>query len=293
MKKILYSLLIMISIVILTGCSSIGSKDAGSVESISMPEQKNITEDKVEVINEKDNIGNVDGTKIITTANIQLETLDYEKATKEIVNITSNLKGYISASNISYNSIIPNNQNARYASYSLKVPRENYNKLIEELKNIGNIVYSTTESMDVSNEYRDTEARVKALQIREDRLMDLLSKAQNLSDIIKLEQELNNVIYEKEMLTGNLNQIDDKVNYTQVNVELSEVDRYNQQIGVRDSFIDKIKNTFKGSINNLLIVLENLLLLIIWILPLLVIFIPIIILIIFIIKKGKIKRKEK
>ncbi|MGL6106503.1 DUF4349 domain-containing protein [Romboutsia sp.] len=87
------------------------------------------------------------------------------------------------------------NQNTRYANYQLKIPKNNVSKFIEEIRKYSNIVNTSTESIDVTTQYQDTESRIKVLKTREERLLELLKNAQNLSDTIKLEEALSDVIY--------------------------------------------------------------------------------------------------
>ncbi|MGL6104995.1 DUF4349 domain-containing protein [Romboutsia sp.] len=279
MKKIIAIIFPLILIMILTAC---GSKTVDSGVNLSTPQQKK------ESTNEKsmDSIEKED-SKIIVNTFLQLETTEFEKTVSEVQNLTNQLSGYIATSNISNTSIQTRNQNTRYASYQLKIPKDNVSKFIGEIKKYSNIVNTTTESIDVTTQYQDTESRIKVLKTREERLLELLKNAQNLSDTIKLEEALSDVIYEREKLQANLNKLNKDITYTAVNLDISEVDKYNSKINVKDSFFDKVVSTFVTSINYTLVLGERLILGVIGFIPLLVLFIPIILVTYFIIKKYK------
>ena len=94
-----------------------------------------------------------------------------------------------------------------------------------------------------------------------------MEKADKIEDIIKLENELNETIYEKENLIGEIKYMDDKISYTTIYLDVSEVDKYTTGETIETKFGEKIKNAFNNSIYYLKLTIENLIIILIYILP--------------------------
>ena len=84
------------------------------------------------------------------------------------------------------------------------------------------ISYSETAD-DVTLQYVDTESRIKALQVEQERLLELLSKAETMADLLEIEARLTDVRYELERYTANLRGLDNKVNYATVSLNIRQV----------------------------------------------------------------------
>src|SRR5699024_11780415 len=102
-------------------------------------------------------------------------------------------------------------------------------------------------------------------------IINLLKKNKKIKNILKIENELNNKINEKEGLICNIKYIDDKVSYSTVYLDISEVDKYTAKETPEDpnetKFGQKIKNAFNDSIYYIKLVFQNLIIVLIYILP--------------------------
>ncbi len=75
---------------------------------------------------------------------------------------------------------------------------------------------------NITEEYYDTDSRLKTAQIKLERLQELLSKADNMADIITIESAISDTEYEIESLSGTLRHYDALVDYATVSLTLSE-----------------------------------------------------------------------
>ncbi|HEY7342786.1 MAG TPA: DUF4349 domain-containing protein [Ktedonobacterales bacterium] len=73
---------------------------------------------------------------------------------------------------------------------------------------------------DVSNDYVDTTSRLKNLRTEQDRLLALLSKANNLSDTLAIEQRLTDVEGQIEQIEAHLNALNGQTTYYMVTITL-------------------------------------------------------------------------
>lgn len=215
---------------------------------------------------EKDEKSPLEPEKVITTIYMDFETTEFEKSSQSLNNAIKKHGGYVENSSVDYGQY-RNNKRYRNAFYVIRVPKDKVLDFKSELKGVGNISSESTNKEDVTKQYRDTESRLKVLEVKEERILALLSKAEKIEDIIKLEKELSEVIYEKEQLKTNLMNIDDKVDFSTLEINIREVEKLTTQDTVETKFSTKVKNVFNDSLYFFKRALEGLIILLVYILP--------------------------
>ena len=90
---------------------------------------------------------------------------------------------------------------------------------------IGNVTQKNESVEDVTLQYVDVESRKKALETEQERLMELLSSAENMEDLLAIESKLSEVRYELENYGSQLRMLDNQIDYSTVNVDVDEVER--------------------------------------------------------------------
>ena len=116
----------------------------------------------------------------------------------------------------------------------------------------------------------------------------LLKKADKMEDIIAIENQLSDIIHQKENLTKNILDMDDKVSYSIVSMNISEVEKLRNDITVKTTFAARISNAFSESLHTFKAFIEGFIIAIIYIWPFLLIGGLIVFLILrFIIKKRR------
>lgn len=226
--------------------------------------------------------------KIITTISINMQTKEFMETTDKLNSLIKKYKGYIEQSNISYNNYVYNTR-LKYSDYNIRIPRDNLDLFINELKEIGNIISENKNKQDITKQYRDSESRLRVLEIKEERILALLEKAEKMEDIIALENQLSDIIYEKEGFTANLMDMDDKVDYATVIFQLEEVAKLTASGNIKTSFLDKIKNAFNDSLYFFANTVESLLISFIYFSP----YLLIILIIVFVIYRIIRRRRNK
>ncbi len=162
--------------------------------------------------------------KLIRTGELEIESLDFEASLKALDLILSKLGGYIESSSITgVSKLSSGKQQMRNAGLTVRVPSKQFDAFLKESGSIGNVLRQTTGAQDVTDSYFDTEARLKSQQLMEQRLLDLLSKSDNVTDIVSLEKSLADTRYEIEKLTGTLRKWDALVEYSTFSVSIQEV----------------------------------------------------------------------
>lgn len=272
-RKLVYLMVLILSFsLIVSGCSAKKSESYDkATQDMAPTEPSRGIDDSVsesvemeEEIKEKYDL--IEPDKIITTVSISMQTKEFMDTVEKLNVLIGKYKGYIESSNISYNNYVYSS-GLKYSDYSIRIPRENLEKFKNELKEIGNIISENTSKVDITKQYRDTESRLKVLEVKEGRILDLLKKAEKMEDIITLENQLSNIIYEKENLTANIMDMDDKVNYSTVHFQLEEVAKLTPGENIKTPFWTKVGNAFKGSVYFFGRNIENLIISFIYFLP--------------------------
>lgn len=211
------------------------------------------------------------GRKIIKNYYVRLETKEFEEANSKILSKTSAAGGYVQSSHVSGTRILEGyDDEKRNASYTLRIPKEKSDSFINELGNIGNIQNKTQNAEEITDQYFDSEAHLKALKIQEERLLELLKKSGELSDILQIEKELSNVRYQIESFTGTLRKWDNLIDYSTISIDVVEVTELSVESPT--DFINQIKQGFIKSLNTLYKLIRYLIIAFVVMIPYIIVF---------------------
>ena len=169
---------------------------------------------------EMDSAGTTAGTKRIYTANLDLETTEFDTAVEEIAALTERSGGWFESSSLS-----SRGSGYRYSDYTVRVPVEQYRAFLSGAGELCHLLYKDEYVEDVSQVYYDTAGRLKTQQIKLERLQALLEKAEVMEDIITIESAISETEQRIDDLSGTLQHYDAKVDYATVYVSLREVGR--------------------------------------------------------------------
>lgn len=294
-KLVSIILSIFILLGVLAGCSA--SKSQSNVDMAVSPSAPRAEEAPMESPEFTGSHGLGSGSslepeKVITTIHLYFESIEFDKSNEELAKLIEKYKAYIEYSNISYNRYY-NSKNYRYGEFVIRVPKANITSFKTELSTIGNLTSENTSKQDVTKQYQDTESRLKVVEIKEERLLSLLEKAEKIEDIIAIENQLSEVIYEKESLKSSLITLDDKVDYTTVNLNIEEVDKTSNTETVETTFGTRIINALRNSLYSFRVSMENLIISLIYMIPFLVILAVIVYIAIRLAKKYRRNNQNK
>ena len=111
------------------------------------------------------------------------------------------------------------------ANSILTIPADKLEGFIEELSAMGTLTSKTIGSDDITNSYIDVESRIKALETEQEALLGILEKAENLSDVISLQDRLSVVRADLEALKALKQSYDEMVAYSEIAIDIREVER--------------------------------------------------------------------
>lgn len=157
--------------------------------------------------------------KLIKRANLVIEKSNIDEVDQLLLNLVERQQGYISNSRNWLNS---NKQ--KHFWFEIRVPVANFNLLVEELssKEYGQVISRSITTQDVTEEYMDLETRLKNLLAQEERYRSLLDIANEVEEILKIENELNRIRTEVEILQGRKNYLDNQISFSTITVEFRQ-----------------------------------------------------------------------
>jgi hypothetical protein len=160
--------------------------------------------------------------KIIYTANISLVVEDFAKAEQDLRQLVAEHNGYVINSEVQGTPGSP-----RFGQWKVRVPVEQFDTFRTAVSKLGELERTTTDSQNVTEEYYDTEARIKTQKAEEQSLLKLLEKSTGkLEDILAVRRELSRVREEIERHQGRLQLLTKLTAMTTVTIILRERGSY-------------------------------------------------------------------
>jgi len=156
------------------------------------------------------------GRKIIYDGWLSLEVSDVDVAADQIKSIAEEMGGYISQTSIS------KGDSVKTGSVTLRVPQADFYTVIERVELLGSLKNKNIGSEDVTERYVDLKARLENAQYEEKRLLEIMDKASQVSDMLEIERELSRIREQIEVYTGQLTYLESRVEYATITVTLSE-----------------------------------------------------------------------
>lgn len=256
MKKKLFSLLALLLVLSLAACggSSKNSAAADSSTPMDAPQAPSVNYDSAEMgwdiptmAEEGDfapepspdsSYGGVPANaKIIYTANLALETKEFDDASKALATLVADVGGYFESKTV-------NQGYYRSMDAVVRVPVANFTAFLDRAGETAHAVNRSEYLDDVSEAYYDQESRLTTQRVKLERLQELLGKAEDMADIITIESAISDTELEIEYLTGSLRKYDSQINYSTVTLSLSEVYRLSTDEEVPMTFGQRLASAF-------------------------------------------------
>ena len=195
--------------------------------------------------------------KLIYTAYINLQTLDFEKAEKEFADLVEANEGYFESSYVDRGTYYSEGGHI-YGSYTVRIPQKNYDVFLASVGETSHVVSINKNVTDIGMDYFDTETRLNTLRAKFDRLTELFNEATQMSDIISIESALADTQYEIDMYTSTLNRYDSLVDYSTVNVSIEQVERLGSGIDENEGFFASLLRNIVNGFNHFIDSIESL-----------------------------------
>ena len=161
-----------------------------------------------------------------------------------IVELVEELGGYIENS-----SHWTEANGRRRTSLVIRVPAEEFSRVLYAFDDeVAKVVSRSAGSHDVSEDYMDLSARLRNREVQEQRLLDIMEKAENVDEIMQVENELVRVRSEIERLIGRMRHYESVATLATLRIQLREAGSAMDDIA---NWWDDIRDAFVGSVRYL------------------------------------------
>ena len=154
--------------------------------------------------------------KIIRNASLILIVADPDQAIARIRQIVAAVSGaYIS------NSDIRDPESGLPTTLTLRIPSERFDAVITEAKSLAaEVLRDTVNSRDVTEEYADIDSQLRNLKATEEQYLLILTQADDVEDVLAVQDRLRSVRGEIELLQGRINLLDNQIGLSTLTIVL-------------------------------------------------------------------------
>ena len=180
--------------------------------------------------------------KVIKQGDISFETSDAKKTRAAIEQAVIDHKGYISQDNAN------NYSNAVRYRLEVRIPANSFDQFLATVsQSAGKIESKNINTLDVTEEFVDIEARIKTKKELEERYKELLKKANTVSDILSIEKEIGNIRTEIESVEGRMKYLTDRISYSSLTISFYEPgETGSSTFGFGSKVCKAVKNGWQG-----------------------------------------------
>ena len=159
--------------------------------------------------------------KIVRTGSLDLVVKrgSFDRAAARLSTLATGAGGFVSASQTSALDDAPQ------GTITLRVPVDRFDEVVAQVRKLGTVASLTTGSQDVTGEYSDVAARIKALRDEREQITLVLGRAESIPDILSVRDRLSVVQSELEQLQGRQQVLDDQTSLSTLAVSLREQGR--------------------------------------------------------------------
>ncbi len=196
---------------------------------------------------------------------------NYDEKLEKIMTMTTKMGGYVEDMSSSYQYGYRTENPLKMGHVTIRVPQVKFHGVIKTLDELGRITDQNMSSEDITHMYRDIANEVANLEVREAKLREIMDKAEEIKDVLQVENELSRVRGQINDMKGTLIQWDQLVSLSRITINLYEVESLEVYIEpIDNSLITRIRESFINSINDLVYSLENLTILAVALFPFIV-----------------------
>ncbi|OBX21210.1 MULTISPECIES: DUF4349 domain-containing protein [Bizionia] len=234
MKKLIHIIGIILLIAAF-GCENNEkrSKSMNLGEMLMEDSQETIVETSHEIQSER---------KLIKNGDVEFESENLIATRKNIFKTIEKFKGYSTSDNeYKYVYEIRN-------TLTIRVPSENFDDLLKEItQGVSKFDRKEITITDVTAEFLDIDPRLKTKKELENRYLEILQKANTVTEILEVEKQIGELHADIESIEGRLKFLNNQVSFSTLNVSIYET------ISKENEFGEKFKSGFKNGWENLII----------------------------------------
>jgi hypothetical protein len=231
------------------GYTGFGQNEDKSIPEVKLKSVENLSQSE-SISGSLDN-SNVSQRKIIKSASITVYVEDFDRKLASLMGLAQKYGGYVENSSVSSHKT---RELIREAYISIRIPEASLISALEEIKSFGNCDSENITGEEITESYFNTDARARNLERQEERLLAILNMAENVDEVLRIENELNRVRTEQDQLIGQLRAWDKMIELSSINISLIEQQPSKEKL-VKvslNALLGKVREGFITALNELI-----------------------------------------
>ena len=144
------------------------------------------------------------GPLLIYTAQLHLGVYEVEATQETVIGIINEVDGFIAQR--TDNMIV------------VRVPAARFHQVLDRIEEAGDVLHRQIEAVDVGEEFRDLEIRIRNAEAMRDRLEQLLRQANNVQEALAVERELQRLTESIEQMKGRIRWLSDRIAFSTITI---------------------------------------------------------------------------
>ena len=154
---------------------------------------------------------------IIKTASVTIESDDAGSTVRKAIALAKEKGGYVFGLT---EEVEPTGEHS--AILEIRVPADEFEEVLLAIERLGKIRSKTVRAEDVTEEFLDIQSRLTALRESEKRILKMLSEAEDLDTVMRLENELAARRSEIERFEGRLRYLKERTTFCSISLTITE-----------------------------------------------------------------------
>lgn len=202
--------------------------------------------------------------KITKNATVSLEVEDVNVCYDKVFKLVKEAEGFIESSDETVFT-----DDTKRINLVLKVREDKFESVISQIKEFGKVTALRIDSKDVTEQYYDLKARLKNLEIEEQKLQDIMNKAPTVKEMLEVESEMNRIRSEIESMKEQLKVWENLTSLGTINLSIKEVSKVEKSptLGSFKGIGREVKQAFVNNVNFLIFFIKKLIIILVIILP--------------------------
>jgi hypothetical protein len=157
--------------------------------------------------------------KVIRNADIELESDSPEESQRTITSIAETMGGFVVESQQSSSDV--RSYVRDIATMTVRVPADKFNGALDQIRSSGKrVVLETVKGQDVTEEFIDIEAQLKAKKALEAQFMEIMKRAKTIDEALDVQTQLADVRGEIERIEGRKRFLENQSSLSTIKIRL-------------------------------------------------------------------------
>ncbi len=143
----------------------------------------------------------------VYSAELEMAVTSVNTSRESLIDLAEEAGGYVESSSMNY--------------VVLRVPAADFESVLARVESIGTVLARSVRTADVTDQFSDLERRIDLAERTRERLYDLLDRADETEERVKILREIRRLTEEIERLRGELESLDQLIRFSRIAVSLT------------------------------------------------------------------------